>query len=100
MNTYKLLAQVQPGTSSTNIYVPGAGIEAIIKNITITNPTGNARTIQLSQNSNIILPTVSIGAGEWAIFDGTITIQEPDSITGICDSASSLIVSVYGVEKS
>lgn len=100
MNTYKLLAQVKPGTTTTPIYAPGTSISAIIKNITITNPTGAAHTVQLSQNSNVILPTVSIGAGEWAMFDGTLTITNPDSITGICDTANALIVSVYGVEKS
>jgi hypothetical protein len=106
-DNFKILAQVQPGTSATTIYgaVP-ANHETIIKGINIVNNHSSAVTINLfiadgattATEATTILPPVSMAAGSFAIFEGTITMEVGDYLRGIAGSATEITVTVFGDE--
>jgi hypothetical protein len=105
-DNFKILAQVQPGTSNTTIYgaVP-ADHETIIKGINMVNNHSSAVTIALYiatsdavAEANIILPAVSMAAGSFAVYEGTITMDAGDYLNGIAGSATEITVTVYGDE--
>ena len=106
-DNFKILAQVQPGTSATTIYgaVP-ANHETIVKGINIVNNHSSAVTINLfiadgattATEATTILPAVSIGAGGFAVFDGSITMEVGDYLRGIAGTATEITVTVFGDE--
>jgi hypothetical protein len=99
---FKKLYQGQVPSSATTLYTVPGSTQAIIKHIRVVNPTGTARTIRLwhdgTADSNAILPPVSIGAGEWAEFDGAILAEAADTISGQAAAASAITVTIYGLE--
>ena len=106
-DNFKMLAQVQPGTSATTIYgaVP-ASHETIVKSINIVNNDTEALTITLfhadgattATEATTILPEATIPAGGWALFEGTITMEAGDYLRGTAEQASEITVTVYGDE--
>ena len=105
-DNFKILAQVQPGTGNTTIYgaVP-ASHETIIKAIHMVNNSGSAVTIALYlatsdavAEANVILPAVSMAAGSFATYEGTITMDAGDYLNGIAGDATEITVTVYGDE--
>ena len=106
-DNFKILAQVQPGTSATTIYgaVP-ANHETIIKAIHMVNNHSSAVTITLFiadgattvTEATTILPAVSMAAGSFATFEGTITMEAGDYLRGIAGTASEITVTVFGDE--
>ena len=100
--TYKKLAQGQMGTSSGTLYTVPSSTTAIIKYISLTNNTGTARTAQLFHDgtaaTNSILPAVSIVAGGWAEFEGTIIMEAADTLAGDAEAATAISYTVYGLE--
>ena len=106
-DNFKMLAQVQPGTSATTIYgaVP-ANHETIIKQIKVVNNHDSAVTITLfpadgattATEATCILPPVSMAAGSFAIDDSTITMEAGDYLRGTAGTAAQITVTVYGDE--
>ena len=105
-DNFKILAQVQPGTSSTDIIagVP-ANHETIIKAIHVVNNHDSAVTIALyvatsdaAAEANAILPAVSMAAGSFATYEGTITMDAGDYLNGIAGTGSQITVTVFGDE--
>jgi hypothetical protein len=105
-DNFKILAQVQPSDSATTIYgnVP-ADHETIIKTIHIVNNHSGAVTITLfiassdaNAEANCILPAVSMAAGSFATYEGTITMDTGDYLKGTAGTASQITVTVYGDE--
>lgn len=103
-DTFKRLYQGQPGTGATTLYTVPALTATIIKHIRIVNPTATDRTIKLWHggvvDANVILPTVTVLAGGWGEFDGTIVMAAAETLSGIASAATALTVSVYGDEVS
>lgn len=70
--TYKKVFQGQPGSSPTTLYTVPASTTALLKSMFVANPTGMARSIKLwhdgSSDANVILPSIIIGAGEFAAY--------------------------------
>lgn len=103
-DTYKKLYQGQPGTSATTLYTVPAATQAIVKHIRIVNNDTSARTIKLwhdgTADANVILPATPVRAGGWAEFDGTITLEASDSFSGQASVASTVTVTIYGLEIS
>ena len=107
VDNFKMLAQVQPGTSATTIYgaVP-ANHETIVKGIQIVNNDTEALTITLfhadgattATEATTILPPATIPAGGWATYDGTITMEVGDYLRGTASQATEITVTVYGDE--
>ena len=105
-DNFKILAQVQPGTGNTTIYgaVP-ADHETIIKGINIVNNSASAVTIALYiatsdavAEANIILPAVSMAAGSFAVFEGSLTMDAGAYLNGIAGTGTEITVTVLGDE--
>ena len=106
VDNFKILAQVQPGTGNTTIYgaVP-SNHETIVKGINIVNNSASAVTIALYiatsdavAEANIILPSVSMAAGSFATYEGTIRMDAGDYLNGIAGTGTEITVTVYGDE--
>ena len=103
-DNFKILAQVQPGTSATDI-IGGVASDRqiIIKSLNLVNNHDSAVTITLfiatsdaNAEANCILPSVSMAAGSFATYDGTITMDTGDYLKGTAGTAAQITVTVYG----
>ena len=107
---FKKLAQgrlpVSGGT--TKLYDVPSSTEAIIKSINISNNTASAREVSLfavdnagsSSDANLILPGVSLGAGSWAEWDGTMTLEATTEIHGYAAVTDVISYTIWGIEIS
>jgi len=100
--TYKKLAQGQLPATPGTLYTVPSSTTTIVKYIVLTNNTGTARTAQLFHDgtsaSESILPAISIAAGGWAEFEGTICMEAADTLGGDSDAVSAITYTVYGLE--
>jgi len=106
-DNFKILNQVQLSDSATTVYgaVP-ANHETIVKSMHVVNNHSSAVTVILyvadgattTTEATTILPSVSMGAGSFAIFEGTITLEVGDYIRGTAGTASEITVTVFGDE--
>lgn len=100
--TYKRIAQTQPGTSAATVYTTPASTQTIVKHIRIVNTDTLPRWVKLWQagtaDSNLILPQTSIPAGGWAEFDGTICLSAAETISASAEVASKVTLTIEGVE--
>ena len=104
-DTYKKLYQGTVSTASGVAYTVPSGAQTIVKSMRIVNyHASTATTIKLwqggSDNSNIILPPTTVDAGGFADFDGTLTMAAADTIVAQAGAASSIAVTIYGLELS
>ncbi len=101
-DTYKKLAQAQPGTAPTVLYTVPAGKVALVKRIVATNPSGTDRTLKLwhdgSTDPFVVLPPAPILAGGWAEDDGLYVLEAGDTFQGQASAASAITVTIYGLE--
>jgi hypothetical protein len=104
---FKRLAQGFFAGSSAKIYDVPSSTEAIIKAINITNNTGTAREVTLyhcdngdtPNNEQVILPGVSIAAGGFAEWEGTLTMAALTEIHGFA-GATDVTYTIWGIELS
>ena len=100
--TYKKLAQGQLPSSAGTLYTVPANTSTIVKHIRIVNTDSSARTARLyhdgTTDATTILPAVSIEAGGWAEFEGTIVMEAADTLSGLGSVASQVTYTVYGME--
>jgi hypothetical protein len=73
VRTYEKLYQGQPAAAGSTLFSVTTTHTYLVKSIMLANPTGTARTIKLwhdgSADINTLLPVVTIGAGEWAVYN-------------------------------
>lgn len=101
--TYKKLAQGGLLAAGGIIYTaPATGAGAIVRLIHLVNVAGAQQSPKLWQggvaNSNLILPSTAMQAGEFANFDGVITLAPGDTLRGQCDSDNGVTYTISGVE--
>ena len=106
--TYKRLAQGRlPAVGgTTELFDVPAATQVIIKSINISNNTNTAYDVTLHHvtnggslaNTNIILPGVSIQAGGWAEYDGTICMAATTEFHGFAAVADVISYTIWGVE--
>lgn len=103
-DSYKRIYQGQLAASSGVVYTVPSGTQAIIKSIRVVNTSATATTVKLwnggSADSNVILPPTSIDAGGFAEFDGTLTLAAADTIAAQAGAATSLTMTIHGLEVS
>lgn len=109
-DTYKPLAQAQVPSSVGIIYTAPniVGIATVVKAIKIANPTASAVTVKLhhvpnggsATDANVILPTMSVDANGVAEFDGALILGQNETIRAVASAATSLTISLYGVEST
>ena len=75
-----------------------------IRSIVLVNTTGGAITVSLfvngSANANKILDTVSIGAGQRVELNTVMTLAATNTIQGVASAATSVTMTVFGLEIS
>lgn len=102
-NTFKKLAQVQPGTAAAVVYTAPAATQVVVKEIRAVNATtGTAATVGLfhggSAAANRIWPDIPLNPGEQAIEDATMMLAPGDTIVAIASVAAAITLTIYGVE--
>jgi hypothetical protein len=75
-----------------------------VRHIRVVNNDTSDRTIKLwhdgTADANVVLPATTIKAGSWAEFDGAISMEASDTLSGQASIASKITVTVYGLEIS
>src|SRR5262245_41079979 len=104
-DTYKLLYQGQLGSSVATLATVGTGKMWIIKHMTVVNNDTSARTFALYRQgtaaSNIITPpNMSIPASGMAEWDGTMSLNDAETIRGGASVATQLTLTIDGDEVS
>ena len=108
---FKRLAQQRlPATGGTRkLYDVPADTETIIKAINLSNNTGTAYEVTLYHTDNnesaaddeqIILPGVSIAAGGFAEWEGTMTMAATTEIHGWAAIGGEVTFTIWGIEIS
>lgn len=104
--TFKKVGQITLTGAGTkdSLYTVPEETETAIKHIRLVNYSGAGTTVKLwhdgENNNNLILPMVTLGAGEWAEFDGSILMEADEVLKAEAGAGSSITVTVYGVEFS
>jgi hypothetical protein len=107
--TYKILGQVQPGTTSNeNIYTVPASTEAIVSTIVVANTGGTDSTFRIfvrqngaaAASSNAIAFDTAIPANSQAAFSLGITLDAADVITVQASTSSAVTFTAFGSELS
>jgi hypothetical protein len=105
---FKRLAQGYFASSSAKLYDVPSSTEGIIKAINISNNTSTAREVTLyhcdngdtPDNEQVILPGVSIVAGGFAEWEGTLTMAATTELYGFAASAGDITYTIWGLEIS
>lgn len=94
-------ANIASGTST--VFTGTASHVYTIRDILIANNTTGSISIALGiggvANANLILPTVTLGAGEQANFDGLLVLTGTETLQASA-SASGLTITVAGLDQS
>jgi hypothetical protein len=102
-DTYKLLYQGQLGASVATLATVGTAKMWIIKNICVVNNDTSARTFGLYRQgtaaANVITPpNISVPAGGMAEWDGTMALNDSETIRGGASVATQLTITISGDE--
>ena len=106
----KQLGQTKPaGTSPVSIYSPGAGVTAIIRNITVTNLTGLAVEFSIYHDDDgttydettALFFTVRVEKNQTVQLTAYVAMNNPAGNLAVQSStASALNFTVYGAEST
>jgi hypothetical protein len=102
-DTVKKLGQMELTGGTDTVYtVPGV-TSTLVKHMSIVNTsTVSGSTVRLwhdgSSNVNLIMPAITIAAGEWAEFEGTITMETGDTLKAEAQIGNVITITVHGVE--
>ena len=105
----RLVQQYLPATGGTRkLYDVPSSTETIIKAINISNNTATAREVTLyhtnnadtADNEQVILPGVSIAAGGFAEWEGTMTMAATTEIHGWDTVGGEVTITIWGIELS
>lgn len=104
----KLLGQLRPAnTTAASIYAPGAGVTAIIKNITVCNTTGLATKFSIFHHDTGTTYDQSTALYYLCVIEKNQTVVIPafmamnnssGNLAVKTESANALTFSVYGAE--
>lgn len=100
---YKKLAQGLIPLAVGILYTVPVGAQTIVKHIVITNNTASTvANVYLyhdgTGDTQILLPGVDLAAGEWAEFEGTITMEDSDTLQAKAGTDAVLGITVHGLE--
>lgn len=106
---YKILGQSAPAnTSNTDLYTVGAGKQAVVSTIAITNVNTAAAkaTIYIRQNGatagsvNTLIKAASVAVADFKAVTIGVTLAAGDIITVASDTANALSFQAFGSEIS
>jgi hypothetical protein len=103
-DSYKVMAQSQPSTTTAPIYtVPGSTM-AIVRSIVIVNTDSTPRTVDMfvngSAEANRILPTTTLQVGERIELNTIVCLGAGNTIQAKADVTAKVTVSIFGLEIS
>lgn len=100
--SYKQLFQGTIAAGATTYYTVPALTQTIVKHISIVNPSGADAWVKLwtsgTTDADLVLPQVSIDAGGWSEFDGTMTLSAGDIVAAQSQTAGVLTMTIHGTE--
>ena len=106
----KQLGQARPaGTTAVSIYSPGAGVTAIIRNVTVTNTTGLAANFSLYHDDDgttydqttALYYTVRIEKNQTISLTAFMAMNNSSGNLAVqTDTANALTFTVYGAEAT
>jgi len=100
--SFHQLAQATVSDSAGVIYTVPPNTQTIIRTMVIINPTGGSCWVKIWTNGtadgNLILPQVTLGAGEWGDDDDAITLEAGDTIQAQAETAATITFTIHGVE--
>jgi hypothetical protein len=98
----RLLGPVNIANGTSTLFTGIAAHVYTIKNITIVNNTAASITLRLGiggvADANLILPSVPIGPGEQAQFDGLLVLTAVETIQANA-SATGLTITISGLDQ-
>jgi hypothetical protein len=101
---YKRLYQGQPGVAAATVYTVPALTSAVMKQVRAVNTGTQAASVGLFHGGtavgNRILPDVPLSPGEWLEDDLTAMMAAGDVLAAIASVASTITVTIYGLELS
>jgi hypothetical protein len=106
---YKVLGQVAPtNTENANLYTVGAGKQAVVSTIAVSNTTNAATTGRVfiriagtaAAQSNALIYDASFPSNSVSTFTIGITLSETDIITVQSNTANALTFHAFGSEIS
>lgn len=100
--SFKRLYQGQLPTAQTVIYTVPALTSAVVKSMRVVNNGSLPSSFAIWQGglgaANQTLPPVTLQPGEFAEFDGSIFMAAADTMAAQAGVASTLTMTVWGVE--
>jgi len=97
-DTLKKLASGTLGTSSGTLYTAGAGVTAIVKEITLCNKTGTAATATILFDGVNIATAHSIAANDTLLLPMRSIVEATKLITGLAGTGSAIDYYISGIE--
>lgn len=99
----RIVGPVNVANSTSTIFTGTAAHTYTIKHISLVNNTTGAISISLgingTANANLVMPTIPIGAGEYAEFDGMVVLSGTDTLQATT-TATGLTITVSGLDQS
>lgn len=101
-DSFKKLNQLQVPTGVTSVYTAPALTSVIVRHMRAVNTNVSGITLKMwhtgTTDADVILPAVSIDAGGWAEFEGTIILEAGEQLYAQASSATSITLTLYGLE--
>jgi hypothetical protein len=93
-------------SASTTLYTPSAGATGVIKEIILANPTSTAATASVflvpsagtAGNSTAIVPGVTLAGNSFVTIPLSQVLNSTDKISASASAASTITITVSGVE--
>lgn len=101
VETVKKLVQATLSGATDTAYTVPANTSVIIKTMNIINYSANQRTVKIwhdgTGDHQLILPTVTLDAGDFAEYTGVIFMEAGDTLHVQSSAGTSIAFVVYGV---
>jgi hypothetical protein len=103
--TVKKLAQVTLTGGANDTVYTATGVTTLIKHISVVSiKASGSATVKIwhagHADVNTILPTMTLQKGEFAEFEGNITLTANDTIEATASTANAINITIHGVEFS
>jgi len=95
---YKLLGNVLLGVAATTIYTVPGTTAVIVRHIVVTSTQDNQNVVVNGPSSAPIIGACLLNNGEWAEWDGALTLAAAAVIQGLTTTANGVRAAAYGVE--
>ena len=95
-----------PTSAASALWAPTASTSTMIKQIVMVNHGGGDEAVQLfidaagSPANDATVFKATLGAGESAVFEGILVMNDGEEMYGSTDTASTVSISVHGMEMA